>query len=98
VYGPERAIRWLPDYAIGVEKIDQEHQHLFAIAARLDRAIRTKQAKEVLNSLLDELVDYTGYQFAREESLMERIGYPHYREHLRIPVEVGHRFRREVGH
>ena len=81
VYGPDRTIRWLPEYAIGVETIDQEHQRLFALAAQLERAILAEQAKEVLNDLLDELVNYTGYHFAHEESLMEQIGYPHYREH-----------------
>jgi hemerythrin-like metal-binding protein len=81
VYDLERTIRWLPDYAIGVERIDQEHQRLFALAAKLDRAIRTEQDKEVLNGLMDDLVDYTVYHFAHEESLMERIGYPHHREH-----------------
>lgn len=73
--------RWLPEYAIGVQDIDAEHQGLFALAAKLHNAVQSNHAPEILESVLNELIDYTCYHFAHEEQLMERIGYPHYADH-----------------
>jgi hemerythrin-like metal-binding protein len=74
-------IRWLPEYAVGIQEIDQEHRGLFARAEKLHLAIRAGQGSESLLQTLDELVDYTCYHFAHEEELMQRISYPHYLDH-----------------
>jgi hemerythrin-like metal-binding protein len=76
-------IRWLPEYAVGVQAIDQEHQGLFAIAERFHLAMRAGRGKEILECILDELVDYTCRHFAHEEKVMEQIRYPYYQDHYR---------------
>jgi hemerythrin-like metal-binding protein len=73
--------RWLPDYAIGVQVVDAEHQGLFALAAKLHHSILSDHAPETLGQVLKELIDYTCYHFAHEEELMQRIGYPHFAAH-----------------
>jgi len=77
-----RAIfQWTNEYAVGVRQIDEEHQRLFALAESLHQAMLEGLGKAILQDLLASLVAYTCYHFAHEEQLMERIGYPGYREH-----------------
>jgi hemerythrin-like metal-binding protein len=73
--------QWTADYAVGVRQIDEEHQRLFALAEKVHRAMLEGEGKAILQALLAGLVAYTSYHFAHEEQLMERIGYPGYREH-----------------
>ena len=87
------AIRWLPDYAIGVQEIDEDHQRLFSLAGQLQAFMRAGKGSEVLQDLLNELVEYTSYHFAHEEEFMQRIGYPHYREHCREHRDLGSKVR-----
>jgi hemerythrin-like metal-binding protein len=74
-------VRWRPEYAIGVEEVDSDHQHLFALIDSFATAIRQGREHDRLFSLMEELLDYTCYHFAHEELLMEQIGYPHFEEH-----------------
>ena len=78
---PEKRIRWLPEYAVGVEEIDNEHQGLFSIAEDFRLALRAGEPADVLENLLARLMAYSDYHFLHEEALMERIGYPHIAEH-----------------
>jgi hemerythrin-like metal-binding protein len=80
---PEKQIRWLPDYAVGVQEIDREHQGLFSIAEEFRFAIRAEEGADVLENLLGKLLAYTDYHFAHEENLMEQIGYPYLADHCR---------------
>jgi len=75
------APRWRSDYSVGVESIDKEHQHLFALAESLHVAIRTGGGTEKLRAILSELVAYTSFHFEHEEKLMADVGYPHLEEH-----------------
>lgn len=84
--------RWRPEYATGVQELDAEHQGLFALFAKLHAAIHAGQGSDVVGPVLDELLDYTWYHFAREEALMTRIGYPHLSQHV---IEHGN-LRRQV--
>ena len=85
-------LQWLPDYAVGVPQIDQEHQRLFALADRMHRAMLEGKGREQLDALLASLVDYAWDHFAHEERLMERIGYPelndHRKQHADLQSEV----------
>lgn len=79
---------WIPDYAVGIPLIDDEHKGLFALAEEMHQAMLDGKGKDILESLLDNLVAYTGYHFAHEEQLMERTHYPrtaiHRRQHERL--------------
>jgi hemerythrin-like metal-binding protein len=79
----KRSIRWLPEYAIGVKQVDEEHQALFALLDKLHQGISAGNDLEILICILDELVAYTCYHFAHEEELMEKIQYPYYLDHCR---------------
>jgi hemerythrin len=73
--------RWTADYSVGIRQIDEEHQQLFILAESLHQAMLEGKGKAILVDLLASLVAYTCYHFAHEEHLMERIGYPDYRQH-----------------
>ncbi|HEY3840885.1 MAG TPA: bacteriohemerythrin [Bryobacteraceae bacterium] len=89
-------IRWLPDYTIGVDQIDQEHRQLFALAAKLDSAIQSGHEKEVLGGISEDLVALTGDHFAHEEQLMDAIGYPYAREHHAQHEEIRQKIQSQV--
>ena len=79
----ETMFRWTTGYAVGIRQIDEEHQCLFGFAESLHKAMLEGKGTAALVNLHRDLVSYTGYHFAHEEQLMERIGYPAYRQHLR---------------
>jgi len=72
---------WTAEYAVGVPRIDEEHQHLFALAGCLHKAMLEGKGKAILSHLLTGLADYTRYHFEHEEEWMARIRYPDLRQH-----------------
>jgi hemerythrin len=73
--------RWTTDFAVGIREIDEEHQRLFGFAEILHKAMLEGKGPATLANLHGDLLHYTGYHFAHEEQLMQRIGYPGYRQH-----------------
>ena len=85
-------IRWTPDLSVGVESIDTDHKLLISLINQLDDAIRVGESRETVSRVLDALLDYTNYHFAREERLMRASGYPdidaHSRTHATLRAQV----------
>ena len=78
---PTTLFQWTPDYAVGIEEIDREHRRLFKLTGRVHQAMLAGKGRQILESLLISLVNYTSYHFAHEEQVMERTGYPDLRMH-----------------
>ena len=76
-------IQWLPEYAVGVQQVDREHEGLFSLAGRMHQAMLAGEGKQVLEGLLGELVRYTFYHFEHEEQFMKKIGYSGFEEHCK---------------
>jgi hemerythrin len=72
---------WSERYSVKVKEIDDQHKKLIALIERLDGAMRQGQGKQVLGSILSELVKYVGTHFTAEERLMKTNGYPEYEQH-----------------
>jgi hemerythrin len=76
---------WNDRISVGVEAVDADHKKMMGMINDLYDAILAGCGRQKLSSLLDHLVDYTRYHFAREEELFARTGYPdaaaHKREH-----------------
>ncbi len=93
--------QWTSAYAVGVREIDADHRHLFRLAGRMQAAMRTGAGKEILDKLLDGLIAYTCHHFAREEAIMQAIGYPelasHRRQHQQLRARVAAMRRRAEG-
>ncbi len=67
--------RWKPEYAVGIKVIDDQHQILVGLINRLHDAIEDHFQDTSLESILEELFDYTRYHFTTEETLMAQYGY-----------------------
>jgi hemerythrin len=72
---------WKPEYSVSVSRFDAEHKRLFSLADNLHRAMREGRGRQVLGTMLNDLVSYTRTHFAAEEDLLGRSGYPDLREH-----------------
>ena len=76
---------WNDRLSVGVAAVDADHKKMVKMINELYDAILAGSWREKLDGLLDRLVDYTRYHFAREEELFARTGYPeaeaHKREH-----------------
>ena len=78
------AITWSDDYATGNVGIDGDHQRLLALFNEFSLAVNLGKGDAVIRVVLDELVDYTHYHFAREELLMQENDYPEYARHKKM--------------
>ena len=76
-------IHWTPDFSVGVSSIDTDHKVLISLINQLDDAIRAGEPRETISRVLDALLDYTDYHFAREEAMMRACGYPEIEAHMR---------------
>lgn len=85
-------IHWTPDFSVGVGSIDTDHKVLISLINQLDDAIRGGEPRDTVSRVLDALLDYTDYHFAREELLMRACGYPdieaHARTHATLRAQV----------
>jgi len=66
---------WSDEYSVGVNLMDEHHKKLFDIINKLHDAMKAGQAKQVIISIMDELISYTRYHFREEEILMKKAEY-----------------------
>ncbi len=74
-------IIWRPQLTTGDERLDQDHQYLFAIFNCVELALSAPDQMKHLPLFFGQLFDYTEEHFLREEKLQVSIGYPGYLEH-----------------
>ena len=65
----------------GIAAIDNQHKKLVGFVNELHDAMKKRQAKEIIEKLLDELVKYTEYHFSTEEKAFAEYGYADRLEH-----------------
>ncbi|SOE01146.1 bacteriohemerythrin [Caenispirillum bisanense] len=70
-----RPIEWTEDLKIGIPIIDADHKVLVSLLNQVFETVGDREEKATLGSVLNSLVDYTEYHFAREERLQEVAGY-----------------------
>lgn len=73
---------WNERYNTGIQIIDEQHHHLFAMVDRLRRSVQAGGGSQEVEELLTELVRFTERHFATEESYMARYGYPDLTQHM----------------
>lgn len=76
------AVEWREDFRVGVEEIDEQHQRLFAMLDRLDRAVAGGEAPDDLVVIVDGLIAYLKEHFGCEENLLG--SHPRWPEHHRL--------------
>ncbi|MDA8192657.1 MAG: diguanylate cyclase [Thermaerobacter sp.] len=88
-------LNWNDGMRTGLETVDAEHQHLFAIFNALYRIRGHGHDAPELQRLMQELARYTRYHFRTEADLMHRwaVSAPHQQQHFKAHRE----FRRHVN-
>jgi hemerythrin-like metal-binding protein len=85
-------IPWQSKYETGIREIDAQHQQLVDILNKLFDAMSVGKGKEILESILDELTNYTVKHFSTEERFMIVYAYPqamsHKDEHQTLVDEI----------
>ena len=72
---------WTDSLKIGVPLVDHDHRFLVSLINQLHDAVGEEEERDVLETVLDALVEYTVYHFGREERVMEACGYPGLAQH-----------------
>jgi len=78
-------VEWNDSLSVGISKIDKEHQVLIKLINDLNDAMQNGTAKDIIGSIVGELVKYTVNHFKTEEDWFEEYNYPdtaaHKQEH-----------------
>jgi len=74
-------LKWSERYSVHVEEIDKQHQKLINLINEMYDAMQAGKGKEIIDTVIDEFVDYTVYHFKTEERLLHQHGYPKYDAH-----------------
>lgn len=73
-------LQWRPEYSVGIEEIDAQHQELFRRAGLFIESL-TRQSRQEIGILLSFLRLYAVTHFGAEEAWMRASGYPGTAEH-----------------
>jgi hemerythrin len=77
---PAGRFAWKPEYSVGIEEIDAQHQELFRRAGLFIESLR-KQSRQEIGILLSFLRLYAVTHFGAEEAWMREARYPGAAEH-----------------
>lgn len=88
-------ITWKNSLAIGNIEIDAQHKIFIGIIEKTAKAIQSGAEKQLIESLLVELLKFTEFHFRSEENMMMELGYPglldHRKEHDKALTELRRR-------
>ncbi len=82
----EAPIQWHSGYSVGIQVIDEQHQHMIEIINLLFRELETSTAEIDLTQFFEDAVNYGEYHFQAEETFFSRYDYPEKEQHLAIHV------------
>ncbi|MDA8161074.1 MAG: bacteriohemerythrin [Desulfobacteraceae bacterium] len=68
--GQSDYICWLPEYSVGVERIDAQHRRIFAMINTLYTALGQPQTALPVRRVLEEMADYVSFHFDTERSYL----------------------------
>ncbi|MEI8396109.1 MAG: bacteriohemerythrin [Rhodospirillaceae bacterium] len=80
---------WTQSLSVGVAQFDNEHKKLITLINDLFDAIQSGRGRQMLGSVLDELIEYTQTHFAHEEYQLKVLGFPGYEAHKREHEALG---------
>ena len=79
---------WSNNMSVGVKASDDDHKRLIDLINKLYNGMKSGEGRVVVGKVLDDLVSYTKYHFAREEEFFNRTAYPaaddHKKEHREL--------------
>ncbi|MGA3011944.1 MAG: bacteriohemerythrin [Terracidiphilus sp.] len=69
-------LEWNESMSVGIKVIDDDHKKLIDMLNELNEGILAGKTSEALEDVIEGLLRYTRYHFAREERLFAQTGYP----------------------
>ena len=72
---------WSDEYALGLDEIDDQHKHLFALINDVWLGLVNKASAEAAMGLVEALESYTVTHFSAEEAFMLEQRYSRFTEH-----------------
>jgi len=75
-------MKWTPEYSIGIEELDREHQAYFEIVDKLGSALQLGCATDLLVELTETLIVKAERHFEHEQAEMRRWSYPNTTAHI----------------
>ncbi len=75
-------ITWNEGLSVNIKKIDDEHKVLIELINELHDAMMKGKSKEILESIISQLIEYTKKHFATEETYFEKYNYPDADSHI----------------
>jgi len=81
-------IEWNDSLSVEIPSLDDQHKQLIALLNQLNDAMKAGKAKEILSTVLKEVIDYTAYHFTTEEQYMDKVAFTgafsHKTEHKKL--------------
>ncbi len=76
-------LRWSEELSVGLDSLDEDHQLIVDLLARVQQAAAAKEPSSIVAAYLDFLTDYTAYHFHREELVLAACSFPELKAHRR---------------
>lgn len=84
---------WKPEYAVGVDSVDYEHQELIRLINEIYDEMKTRRDTDALEQFVGDVHFAISAHFALEERLMREAEYPEYEAHKEDHEELLDRLR-----
>jgi len=68
-------IEWNETLSVGIKSLDDQHRELIALINQLNDAMKAGKAREIITTVLKEVIDYTSYHFSTEEEHMDKVNF-----------------------
>ncbi|MFC1608626.1 bacteriohemerythrin [Patescibacteria group bacterium] len=78
----EHDFTWKEEYSVQVAEIDDQHKQLINLIFQLFTAINERKTREKLESILNDLIDFSDLHFSTEEKYFEQFNYKDSEEHI----------------
>ena len=76
-----KTIEWTEEYSVGVELLDQQHQHLLGLVNNLIERSETKYSDIVVSETLQKMQKYARFHFDTEEKYLAAHDYLELEDH-----------------
>ena len=92
-------IEWDESLSIGINEIDAQHKHLVNLINKLNYSLEIGQTKDMVQTALSGMVDYTIIHFLTEENYFNKFGFEKAEEHKKAHktfIDKVEEFKKEV--
>jgi len=69
-------INWKDEFSVGIREVDDQHKILIDLLNVLFDAMKKGKGRSIVDTILQELADYTVYHFGTEQRLFREYAYP----------------------